>query len=107
MKKILFTIIICAIIVPGLFLTSSCERKYENEAFVIEKKGEYPDKYFLLKKLPQDKWHDTLFTVISVDNFKYMDHTAWDQMYFSYAVHDTVYLTIKKEKFWRKITEKN
>lgn len=94
MKKILFLI--------SILLLTSCT-KYQQGEFVIEKKSEYPDQWFLIKKVPVFPLKDTLFTVININNYHYMDHELWDQMYFSYNVHDTIYLSIKKENFWKKI----
>lgn len=95
MKKVLFFIVV-------LLITSGCTR-YTDQPFVIVEKSVYPDTYFLIKTIPTTYYEDTLFTVINDDNFHYMDHERWDQMYFSYNVNDTINFEIKREKLWKRI----
>ncbi|MFA5153340.1 MAG: hypothetical protein WC554_12325 [Clostridia bacterium] len=92
--------------------------KYENTRFVVEEKGDYNNKYFLLRIYDPDTLKyidmnnkimfiinklDTLYTVLNEQNYMYNESIKWDQFYFSTNIKDTLTLTIKKKKCWRKL----
>lgn len=113
----------------GLFLylmlyADNTPKNYTNAKLVVVEKGDYTDKYFLVRKTEKpDTVHfmtvlgndtiysklvltkrDTLFTVLNSQNFMYGKNPKWDRLYFSFNVGDTITLkSINKDKFWTKI----
>lgn len=91
-------------------------KQYVNEKYVIEDKGSYIEKYFLIRKIePKDTlicFNDTvimgridvLYTVITEQNYKYHENLWWDNLYYSKQIGDTITLEyINEKRFWRKL----
>jgi hypothetical protein len=96
---------------------------YVDEKFIVIEKGDYNGKYYFIRKVEiPDIMHlntimgkdtirvklvltkkDTLFTVLTEQNFMYNRTEKWDQFYFTYNVNDTLIATLNKNRFWKKL----
>lgn len=82
------------------YLESKEPSFYINEKFVVVEKGDYANKYYLLRRIKnEDQFID--YTVLTPQNFMYNQNQEWDQLYYSKYVGDTLLLEkIAKKKFW-------